>query len=232
MIFVILKRYFLIVYLTENVRMIITVFGATGQVGKQVVTQALAAGHSVRAFGRNITTLIDPDIRNEALTAIKGYVLDAQDVAAALTGADAVISVLGGSFDGLDQTRSKGMQMIAQQMQTAGIKRIAALGGLGILPDEHGHYLLDASDYPQQYLPVGREHQAAYETLKASTLKWTFVCSPNIMDRPFSGKYITKAEAIPEPNHYEINAGDLADCLLQAVTLDTYSCQRVGISRL
>lgn len=212
--------------------MIITVFGASGQVGKQVVAQALAVGHTVRAFGRNVTDLIDADLHNEALIAIKGYVLDATDVAHALNGADAVISVLGGSFDGLDQTRSKGMQMIVQQMKQVGIKRIAALGGLGILPDESGHYLLDGADYPQEYLPVGREHQAAYEILKASTLSWTFICSPNILDRPFSGQYITKAEAAPIPNHYEINAGDLANCLLTSIVANTYTCQRVGISRL
>ncbi len=212
--------------------MIITVFGASGQVGKYVVAQALAAGHTVRAFGRNVTDFIDADIHNEALIAIKGYVFDAADVANALHGADAVISVLGGSFYGLDQTRSKGMQMIVQQMEQAGIKRIAALGGLGILPDDAGHYLLDGPDYPQEYLPVGREHQAAYEALKASTLDWTFVCSPNILDKPFSGQYITKAETIPTPNHYEINAGDLANCLLTSVTDKNYTCQRVGISRL
>ncbi len=212
--------------------MIITVFGASGQVGKQVVAQALAAGHTVRAFGRNVTDLIDADLHNEALIAIKGYVLDAADVAAAVNGADAVISVLGGSFDGLDQTRSKGMQMIVEQMTQANIQRIAALGGLGILPDESGHYLLDGVDYPKEYLPVGREHQAAYETLKASKLSWTFVCSPNILDRPFSGQFITKAEAAPIPNHYEINAGDLANCLLTSVVANTYTYQRVGISRL
>lgn len=212
--------------------MIITVFGASGQVGKNVVAQALAAGHTVRAFGRNVTNLIDADTHNKALTAIKGYVLDAADVAQALNGADAVISALGGSFDGLDQTRSKGMQMIVQQMEKAGIKRIAALGGLGILPDDAGHYLLDGPDYPQEYLPVGREHQAAYEALRASTLDWSFLCSPNILDRPFSGQYITKAETTPTPNHYEINAGDLADCLLSTILSYTYTCQRVGISRL
>jgi putative NADH-flavin reductase len=218
--------------LQKTSSMIITVFGASGQVGKQVVAQALAAGHTVRAFGRNVVDLIDTDLHNNSLTAIKGYVLDADDVAQALKGADVVISVLGGSFDGLDQTRSKGMQMIVQQMVHANIQRIAALGGLGILPDEAGGYLLDAPDYPQQYLPVGREHQAAYETLKASTLDWTFVCSPNILDRPFTGQYITKAEAMPVPNHYEINAGDLADCLVHAISSNTYLLQRVGISRL
>jgi len=39
--------------------MIITVFGATGQAGKRIVSMALAKGYTVRAFGRNIEGLID-----------------------------------------------------------------------------------------------------------------------------------------------------------------------------
>lgn len=52
--------------------MIITVFGATGQVGRFLVSLALAKGHTVRAFGRNVEDLIDHDLDNDALIAIKG----------------------------------------------------------------------------------------------------------------------------------------------------------------
>ncbi|MBX4298776.1 NmrA family NAD(P)-binding protein, partial [Mycobacterium tuberculosis] len=34
--------------------MIITVFGATGQVGRRVVQSGLEKGYRVRAFGRNV----------------------------------------------------------------------------------------------------------------------------------------------------------------------------------
>src|SRR5690348_7629400 len=113
--------------------MILTVFGATGQVGKRIVRYALAKGHTVRAFGRNITKLIDEDIRNDQLKAIKGAVFDEGEVLNAISGADAVLSVLGGSFDGIDKARSLGMKNIVAQMEKAGVKRIIALGNFGIL---------------------------------------------------------------------------------------------------
>ena len=69
----------------------ITVFGATGMVGKRVVAQALAKGFSVNAFGRNVEDLIDKDNRDEHLSAIKGYVFDETDVYKAVKNADAVI---------------------------------------------------------------------------------------------------------------------------------------------
>ena len=44
--------------------MIITIFGATGTVGKELVKQALFNGHQVRAFGRNVFTAGFPEDKN------------------------------------------------------------------------------------------------------------------------------------------------------------------------
>ena len=78
--------------------MTITVFGATGQVGSRIVSMALAKGWHVKAFGRNVESLIDEDMRNKNFEAIKGYVFDADDVLNAVQGCDAVFSALGGAW--------------------------------------------------------------------------------------------------------------------------------------
>ena len=214
--------------------MIITVFGATGQVGRFIVSLALAKGHSVRAFGRNVEELIDHDLDNDALIAIKGYVFDATDVRNAIEGSDAILSALGGSFDGTDQTRSLGMKNIIEQMEQCGVQRIVALGGMGILnadePDEG--LLIEQSGYPKEYLPVGNEHLLAYQTLAHSSLDWTFICSPDILNKAGTGQYITAANYAPKPNHYQITTGDLAHCMLMCIEKQLYLKQRVGISRL
>ena len=95
----------------------ITVFGATGQVGKRIVQQALNKGYFVTAFGRNVESLIDQDNLNEKLTAQKGYLFDEKDVAKAIDKADVIISVLGGASDGSDKTRSLGIKQIITKMQ-------------------------------------------------------------------------------------------------------------------
>ncbi|MDB5191060.1 MAG: NAD-dependent epimerase/dehydratase, partial [Segetibacter sp.] len=133
----------------------ITVFGATGMVGKQVIKHALALGHSVKAFGRNVEDLIDDDLKTEDLVAVKGYVFDEDDVYEAVLGSHAVISTLGGAFDGKDQTRSLGIKNIITQMEKAGIKRIVALGGAGILNFDENTLLIDTPGYPDIYKPVG-----------------------------------------------------------------------------
>lgn len=209
----------------------ITIFGATGMVGKRVVTQALVKGFYVKAFGRNVEDLIDKDNRDKHLAAIKGYVFDESDVFQAVTNSDAVISVLGGALDGTDRSRSLGMKNIIRQMEKAGIKRIVGLGGIAILNADDNHYILDTPGYPKQYKLVGQEHLLAYLFLQSSSLDWTFVCPPTILDEDGNRQYITNADYLPEPNLNEIAAGDLADCLLNEMSERKFIRRRVGISR-
>lgn len=208
----------------------ITVFGATGQVGKRIVQQALNKGFFVTAFGRNVESLIDQDNLNEHLTAQKGYLFDEKDVAKAIDKADIIISVLGGASDGSDKTRSLGLKQIITQMQKKGKKRIIALGGMGVLNAEDNTLLLHADDYPEEYLAVGMEHLKAFELLLESNLDWTFFCPADIHDKDETGIFITSINYAPDPNHFRINAGDLAMAMLKAATNQEYIQQRVGIS--
>ena len=208
----------------------ITIFGATGMVGKHLVKLALANGHTVVAFGRNVTDLLDADKANDQLKAIKGYVFDDHDVKEAIKGSGAVISVLGGAFDGSDQTRSLGIKNIIKQMEAAGIKRIVALGGMGALNANEEGLIMDQPSYPAEYIPVGKEHLRAYEYLKESKLDWTFVCSPDIKDEANTGNYTTNKDYPPTPNHYKISAGDLAEFMLAEAVKNEHVNSRVGIS--
>ena len=205
------------------------VFGATGQVGIQLVKQALWRGHSVKAYGRNVYEM---DVENDNLEKIKGGLFDASDILHAVKGTDAVLSAIGGAFDGSDKARSLGMKTIIAQMQKAGVHRIVALGNMSILNFDEDSLILDQKDYPEEYLPVGNEHRKAYEYLKSSLLNWTFVCSPDILNEGPTGNYITTKDYPPQPNKNRINAGDLAQFMLNELEKNEYVKSRVGISAL
>jgi uncharacterized protein len=206
----------------------IIIFGATGQVGKQLVQQALFKGHTVKAFGRNVFSEFETDTPN--LELIKGALFDASEVKAAVKDSDAVLSALGGSTDGTDKTRTLGIKNIITQMEATGVKRIIAVGGLGVLNADEDTLLVDTKDYPKEYIPVGKEHQQAYEYLKASNLNWTFVCPPNIINADATGSFTTNTNYPPEVNNYKINAGDLALFMLKELEQNDYVKERVGIS--
>lgn len=203
------------------------VFGATGQVGIQVVQQALWRNYTVKAFGRNV---FDLKIENDQLELLKGALFDEGEVYDAVKDCDAVISTIGGAFDGTDKARSLGIKNITKQMKKAGKKRIIALGGMGILNFDENSLLIDQENYPPEYIPVGNEHRKAFEYLNESGLDWTFVCSPDIINDGPTGNYITSIDYPPQPNKYRINAGDLAQFMLNELENNQCVQKRVGIS--
>lgn len=206
----------------------LVIFGATGMVGKELVQQALFKNHHVKAFGRNVFTT--DYLQTEHLELVKGALFDEDEVFHAISGCDAVLSAIGGNADGSDKTRSLGIKNIIKQMQQAGVKRIVALGGLGILNAADAGLLIDQEDYPEKYKAVGLEHKKAYTMLEESGLDWTFVGSPDIIPAGATGSYVTNADYPPEANKYKINAGDLAMFMLNELEKNEYIQQRVGIS--
>ena len=204
------------------------IFGATGMVGKQLVQQALFGKNHVKAFGRNVFTT--DYLETENLELVQGALFDEGEVYDAIKGCDAVLSAIGGSADGTDKTRTLGMKNIIKQMQKAGVKRIVALGGLGVLNAVDSGLLIDKEDYPAKYKAVGLEHKKAYEMLDETGLDWTFVGSPDIINAGPTGSYVTNADYPPVENKYKINAGDLAMFMLNELEKNEYIQHRVGIS--
>ena len=197
-------------------------------VGKQLVQQALFNKHHVKAFGRNVYTT--DYLETENLQLVQGALFDEGEVYNAVAGCDAVLSSIGGSVDGTDKARTLGLKNIIKQMQKAGVKRIIAIGGLGVLNADETSMLIDKDDYPVEYKAVGLEHKKAFELLQESGLNWTFICPPNIINEGPTGEFITHADYPPSPNKYKINAGDLAMMMLNEISKNEYLNKRVGIS--
>jgi uncharacterized protein len=204
------------------------IFGATGTVGKELVKQALYNGNTVKAFGRNVFTEGLPD--NDKLELVQGALFDEGEVLKAIKGCDAVLSAIGGTTDGTDKTRSLGMKNIVKQIEKAGVKRIVALGGMGVLDTEDGKLLMEQEDFPAEYFAISQEHKKALDSLINSSLDWTFVCPPMIAEGEPTGIFKTETSHLPSPNNFNISFGDLALFMLKETTANEYVKQKVGIS--
>lgn len=71
----------------------ITVFGANGQVGREFVTQALSAGHRIRAFVRDAAHY--PFADHKQVKMLEGNATNAMEVAGAISESQVVCSFLG-----------------------------------------------------------------------------------------------------------------------------------------
>jgi uncharacterized protein len=206
----------------------LTIFGATGLVGLHLVKQALFAGHTVTAYGRNVHELIDLQEQNENLHLVKGGLFDKRDIEAAVKGADVVLSALGGATDGSDNTRSLGMKYIVEAMEKKEVTRIVALGGYGCLQADEETLLAETETFPEQHKAVTEEHLKALHSLRISGLDWSLVCPPTITDGDVTGLYHTKADYAYE-NCSTILAADVAQCMLSEAVQNNYIQVKVGI---
>ncbi|MAT55565.1 MAG: hypothetical protein CMN32_13895 [Saprospirales bacterium] len=204
----------------------ITIFGSTGMVGRRLIDRALAHGHEVRAFGRNVFTKLSTE--RERLELVKGYLFQDDDVEEALKGADAVLSALGGGIDGVDKTRSLGMKHIVRGMEKLGIKRLVAVGGMGILDGPDGKMLYETPSFPPQYRPVTLEHLAAWIHMRDSHLDWTMMCPPDILDQPMGWKLKTACNQFPG-GFAKVRAGDLAELMVETLENGEFIHCRVGL---
>jgi putative NADH-flavin reductase len=211
--------------------MTVTIFGATGLMGSELITHALAKGWKVKVFGRNVESLIDKDLHSdENFKVIKGYVFDAGEVKHALAGSNLVLSALGGSFTGTDRSRSLGAKNIVAQMKALGIERVVSIGSRGVLQDSRGNFLMDSPDYPPELVPVSLEHKEAYFFFRESGLNWTLACPPTIVKRPADNNFITLAEK--PTSGTEVGSGNQALFMIEEAERIAYPRQRVSICDL
>jgi putative NADH-flavin reductase len=207
----------------------IAVFGATGGTGKQLVKQALAAGDHVVVYVRNPSKL---NISHEHLKVVQGELTDEPLIESAVSGADAVISVLGPRGDSKNKPITRGMQSIIAAMKKQGIRRLIITSTLSAKDPN------DPLNFKTKTLVnlVKVTMHDAYEeivsvaqTVRDSDLDWTIVRLTMLNNDPKSGKvragYVGKCEV-----GTWISRADLADFLLKQVQDTKYLRQAPAIS--
>eukprot|EP00168_Porphyra_purpurea_P004160 TRINITY_DN1486_c0_g1_i1.p2 TRINITY_DN1486_c0_g1~~TRINITY_DN1486_c0_g1_i1.p2 ORF type:complete len:145 (+),score=64.58 TRINITY_DN1486_c0_g1_i1:209-643(+) len=114
----------------------IALLGATGGTGGEVLTQGLAAGHTITALARTPAKLL---LANKLLTVQKGDATSVDDLTAAFAGADVVISTIGngGFFDQMKPTTfySDTTAAILSAMAATGVPRLLVVTSSGVEED-------------------------------------------------------------------------------------------------
>ncbi|WP_433891640.1 NAD(P)-dependent oxidoreductase [Streptomyces sp. CA-111067] len=213
----------------------LTVFGASGGVGRLVVQQALAAGHDVTAVVRDPGRL--PAAPAEGLqVATVTDVLDPVTLVPALTGRDAVISAIGPA--GNKQARTgpiagPAARSIVRAMDQAGVSRIAAISAAPVGPPAHDENVLVRA----LVLPLLRRLLSALyadladqeAALAASGTDWTVVRPPMLLDKPHTGTYRRALGANVRVGR-TIPRADVADALLACLDDPSTFRASVGIA--
>ncbi|WP_126455730.1 NAD(P)-dependent oxidoreductase [Sulfuriflexus mobilis] len=205
----------------------LTIFGATGTIGGQVVEQALKQGHQVTAFARNPAAL---GIEHPNLSLFSGDVFEPTAVAEAVKGRDGVLVSLGSSkLTG--KVRSVGTQNIVQAMQQHGVKRLVCQSTLGV-----GESRANLNFF-WKYLMFGlvlrnvfKDHVAQEAIVKRSQLDWVIPHPASFTDGPATEGYKHGFAPTEKKLTLKISRADVAGFMLKQLSDDTYLHQTPGLS--
>lgn len=142
----------------------IALMGATGEVGRRILAEAVIRGHHVTAIARGISRLsLHPGVR-----AIRSDVLDHAKIVEVIAGHEVVVSAT--NFVHIPPNN------LVSLARDARVARLMVVGGAGSLFASPGVQRYDQDDFPAEVRPQSKAGGVLLETLRrASDLNWTFL---------------------------------------------------------
>ncbi|MEV6578566.1 NAD(P)-binding oxidoreductase [Streptomyces sp. NPDC051582] len=208
----------------------LTLLGATGPIGRQILRQALAAGHRVTVLVRDAARL--PQRDDERVTVVVGDAASAADVERAARGSRALICALGPGKDYKSTLATRTAGPVLEAMAAAGVERLVWLSALGSGGTSRRQSLFQAGAAKLVMGTLMADKGTADETIARSDRAWTIALPVMFADGRPTGDY----ETIPLDGTRgrvggRIDRADVADFLLSAATSDLWVRRRVILTR-
>lgn len=202
----------------------VTVFGATGGIGRQLVEQGLRLGYEMTAVVRR-------DFDVPGATVVRATLDDAAALEQAVAGRDAVLTALGQRRGGPTTVQADGARATVAAMRATGVRRIVSVDASGRVADRGDGLLMRTVAKPilQRILRANFTDLAEAErVLRASGLDWTLISPPRLTDaghRPY--------RTVLDLNVHggrSLSRADVADAMLRSITDATHIHRRVNIA--
>ncbi|MGW0560469.1 NAD(P)-dependent oxidoreductase [Streptomyces sp. NPDC003016] len=209
----------------------ITVFGATGGIGQEIVKQALAGGHQVTAVVRDPARFGVTGQRLEVFTAQLGDG-DMEALRRAVAGRDAVFSGLGARSRKDAGIAAPLTRRVLRAMEAEGTRRLLVVSAAPVGPVPEGQPFLDRamlSVVGAVLKDVYADLRVMEEELARSTTDWTSVRPPRLLDKPGTGTYRTVVGGSPRSGR-SIARADVAHAMLSMVDDPATVKQGVGVA--
>jgi putative NADH-flavin reductase len=193
----------------------IVVFGANGRTGRLVVAQAVRRGLGVTAFVRDASEQWFPD----AVAVRQGDPHDADAVADALLGQDAVVSALG-PVAGVTTTEiSDATRIIVEAMASLGLRRIVIAANARVFTED---------EVAGEFANVAAEHRRDLDILRGTDLAWTVIATPVLTDELPDNPYVAVVDA-KAPGR-SVSRAHFAEAMLDALEREAWEGHVVGVA--
>ncbi|MEU7579689.1 NAD(P)H-binding protein [Streptomyces sp. NPDC041068] len=207
----------------------LTVFGATGGVGQEIVRQALTAGHQVTAVVRDPARFT---VTGKGLEVFPADVRDPEALRAAVAGRDAVLSGLGARTRADTGVVTELTRSVVRAMDAEGVRRLVVVSAGPVGPQPADSPLFDRA----LRVVIGMIFKGVYADLTVmeadlagSATDWTSVRPPRLLDKPLTGTYRKVVGGFPRAGR-TIARADVAHAMLGVINDPATVKQGVGIA--
>ena len=201
----------------------LTILGATGGIGRLLLPLALEQGHEVTAFARAPDKIT---ARGELLRVIGGNLLNANEMASAIQGSDAILSAFGPTTLRHTHLRRDFGRALVEAMRAARVSRVIHVT-TAFLFGEGGPIFSVMSK--TLFRNVTLDHRESEREITRPDLAWTLLRPPRLLDAKPTGHPRVLASHLPKGG-FTISRADVAAFMLQEATTPRYVQQVVGIS--
>ncbi|MEV8555494.1 NAD(P)-binding oxidoreductase [Streptomyces sp. NPDC051917] len=207
----------------------LTVFGATGGIGRELVRQALGSGHRVTAVVRDPARL---DVTGDALEVVRADLTDPEELRTAVRGRDAVLSGLGARSRKDAGVATRLTRTVLRAMEAEGVRRLLVVSAGPVGPDPEGDGALDHAMrglVSAVLKDVYTDLRGMEAELARSGTDWTSVRPPRLQNKPVTGSYRTVVGGFPRKGRF-IARADVAHAMLAMIDDAGTVKQGVGVA--
>jgi putative NADH-flavin reductase len=207
----------------------LTVFGATGGIGQEIVRQALGAGHQVTAVVRDPARLT---VTGASLEVFRADLTDPGPLRPAVAGRDAVLSGLGARSRKDAGVAARLTRTVLGAMEAERVRRLLVVSAGPVGPGAENDTPVDRamrrliSGILKDVYADLREMEGE---LAASATDWTVVRPPRLQNKPLTGSYRTAVGGFPPKGRF-IARADVAHAMLAMIDDPATVKQGVGVA--
>ncbi|MEW2510039.1 NAD(P)H-binding protein [Streptomyces sp. NPDC046870] len=207
----------------------LTVFGATGGIGRELVRHALVAGHEVTAVVRDPARLA---VTGDRLEVVRSGLSGSEELRPAVRGRDAVLSGLGARSRRDAGVATRLTRTVLGAMEAEGVRRLLVVSAAPVGPAPAHDGPLDRA-VRRLVSAVLKDVYADLRGMEAELARsgtdWTSVRPPRLQDKPLTGHYRTVVGGFPPRGRF-IGRADVAHAMLAMIDAGETLKQGVGVA--
>ncbi len=200
----------------------VIVFGATGLVGKQIVTENLKVQNEVTVYTRQNEFPI------AGVKVVTGELNDEAKISENLKGYDVIVSAVGNrNYEDTTQVVTPLVKIIAENISQK--QRFIIVAGSGLTLFSFNTLRRDLAGQPEFLKNQRADHWDAYCFLSPLDIHYLVICPTMMVEGEADGNYLFEEKYFPKSESKQILAGNVAHFIAKEINEQQFNQTRIGL---